>query len=192
MCINSPFSSPAFRVSQCLSSMSDASAPLGLRCGALVHRPPDCEDQRAQNLPPDLMGQVVPSGTAIERRIDGTWFQATVTDSYIEGGEILYNIQYADDGNREAEVSGSELRLFTGMPPHAQHLPSHGFRAHASADRLCTAERALDKCGTIARLHGNDDEQVTTTFVVNGASTKLGTGGGLHCVRFLRESVGMR
>lgn len=174
-----------------ISSMYDAETPLGLTCSATVHRWPDCEDHRVEKLLPDLVRQVVPSGTVIERRIDGTWFQATVTHSYIEGGEILYDLEYTDDGNQEVEVPGSELRLFTGMPHHPQNVPSHGLRAEASRGMPTTAALALEECGTIARLHGNDDEQITTTFVVNGASTKLGTGGGLHCVRFLRESVGM-
>ena len=108
------------------------------------------------------------SGTAIERRIDEAWFPAVVIDSYVEGESIMYDVEYDGDGNQELEVPGSEIRVFTGTPPvRANPRPP--------ADP--------DTCVPVATLHGNDDGDASA-FVVNGASTKLGAGGGLHCVRF--------
>lgn len=115
--------------------------------------------------------RLLPYGTAIERRIDGEWFHAVVVDSYVlSDDEIVYDVEYVDDGNGELGVNSSEIRVMTGTPPLKKFLPK---------------EEEVVVVATGADLAGG------SAFVVNGENTRLGAGGGLKGVRFLRQSVNM-
>lgn len=122
--------------------------------------------------PATSKSRLLPYGTAIERRIDGEWFHAVVVDSYVlSDGEVVYDLEYADDGNQEVGVSSSEIRLMIGTPPLKQIL-------HKDEEEVVFVATGPDVEGGSA-------------FVVNGEHTQLGAGGGLKGVRFLRQSVNM-
>lgn len=146
------------------------------------------DDGDATNVAWDVVRRLLPSGTAVERRIDDKWFQAVVLDSYVEGDNVVYDLEYVDDGNQEVEIPGSEVRVFRGTPP----APREPEERHRSPASVCDADRFDYAEGVpVAKLHGNAHEEATSAFVVNGATTKLGAGGGLHGVRFLRQSVAL-
>mmetsp|Transcript_12709 Transcript_12709/g.19071 ORF Transcript_12709/g.19071 Transcript_12709/m.19071 type:complete len:161 (+) Transcript_12709:108-590(+) len=136
-----------------------------------------------------LISQILPVGTPIERKIDTDWFHGVVIDGYVEDDIIHYDIEYRDDGNRELAVPASEIELASSntfeLPEREGDLPQ------AQPPPLSPEIESIKCVSPIARVHGRSDDDELTTFVVNGSKTKLGAGGGLHGIRFLRESVNM-
>ena len=130
-------------------------------------------------------------GDSVERNIDNEWFRASVTDAYVDDGECLYELEYEDDGNTESEVPQDEIRAST---PSSRRVRFSSPKKEAPP--LSPLERSLsdeyeEEAEPVAFAH-----QVSMgsggAFVVNGPETKLGAGGGLRGIRFLRESVNMQ
>jgi hypothetical protein len=112
-----------------------------------------------------------------------------------------YDVQYLDDGKTEKGVPRDELRLTTEMdrqsrsaPPLPLPLPLEGL---------------LDICGSVRENQGPEsmrtpravihDNQVggdvdnrdasSNVFIIEGQQKKLGVGGGMRGIRFLRNST---
>jgi len=116
-------------------------------------------------------------GTTVERRIDEEWFRAVVIDS--DAAEGTCDIEYSEDHNIEYEVPATEVRVATAdTSAEATQVEKKPLVNDESSDAV-----------PVATLHGDSDD--ANTFVVNGASTKLGAGAGLQGIRFLRQTVNM-
>ena len=141
------------------------------------------------------LATILANGTRVERCIDGSWFTATVLDGYCEDGEVLYELEYADDGNRETEVPADELRVASGAcPPVPASLPPDCAAPRAKQKSAPLGWESDETANPVAMLHRNGcgDDATATAFIVNGSETRIGAGGGLRGIRFLRESVNMR
>ena len=101
---------------------------------------------------------------------------------------------YDDDGKSEPEIPEDELRACApGTPPGAPARETASAKLDSPKSPL---ERSLcddsweapePVAFTHKVSHGSGG-----AFVVNGNETKLGAGGGLRGIRFLRESVNMQ
>ena len=121
-------------------------------------------------------------GDRVERVIDGAWFPARVTDCYVDSGAEFYDLRYEDDGNTERDVDGDEVRKrAAGSTPVVQP------RRPAHQPSPLDEDEDVPKEPTATVTHDNGG-----AFVVNGEGTKVGSGGGLRGIRFLRESVNMQ
>lgn len=133
-------------------------------------------------------------GDAVERVIDAEWFRGRVTDCYVEDAIAYYEVLYDDDGKSEPEIPEDELRACApGTPPGAPARETASAKLDSPKSPL---ERSLcddsweapePVAFTHKVSHGSGG-----AFVVNGNETKLGAGGGLRGIRFLRESVNMQ
>ena len=121
-------------------------------------------------------------GDRVERVIDGAWFPARVTDCYVDGGVEFYDLRYEDDGNTERDVDGDEVRKrAAGSTPVVQPRRP----AHQPSPLDDDEDAPKEPTATVTHDNGG-------AFVVNGEGTKVGSGGGLRGIRFLRESVNMQ
>ena len=114
-------------------------------------------------------------GDTVEREIDREWFRASVTDCYVEDGECLYELEYADDGNTEAEVPENELRAATNASRRVRF--SSPKKEPVSPLERSLSDEPWEEAEPVAVAH-TVSHGSGGAFVVNGPDTKIGAGGG--------------
>uniref|UniRef100_A0A6S9KAU9 Tudor domain-containing protein n=1 Tax=Heterosigma akashiwo TaxID=2829 RepID=A0A6S9KAU9_HETAK len=148
-------------------------------------------------------------GNVVERDIDGEWYAAKIVSVIQdEFDEIIYDVEYVDDGNVEHGVPEDELR--TGdhetLEQALAKADDEGNSDNQSkAGRPREAPRPLG--GALFPTRGEEEEEKrrqaaprvvvhglaqdgeATAYIINGPENNVATGSGLRGIRWLKEGA---
>ena len=148
-------------------------------------------------------------GGLVEREIDSMWVPGRILEIHEDDGGTVYDVEYEDDGNIEADVPFSDIRWREGVEnpgPQEEDVlrsPQNRHRAATSGkvSALTTAptdsiplhlkqlleEEDREKGETTPRVTIGREDGEASAYIINGAETNIAAGSGLRALRWLRN-----